>query len=90
MAQLGSASALGAEGRRFKSCHPDSTRPEPVGSGLERLCRTVQHIGAVEAPSIAASALAVVVRDDADAAHVAFVFRERFVKEHVDNRNFFF
>lgn len=24
VAQLGSASALGAEGRRFKSCHPDS------------------------------------------------------------------
>ena len=23
MAQSGSASALGAEGRRFKSCHPD-------------------------------------------------------------------
>ena len=23
VAQLGSASALGAEGRRFKSCHPD-------------------------------------------------------------------
>ena len=25
VAQLGSASALGAEGRRFKSCHPDRT-----------------------------------------------------------------
>ena len=25
MAQLGSASALGAEGRRFKSCYPDRT-----------------------------------------------------------------
>src|SRR5665811_821747 len=27
VAQLGSASALGAEGRRFKSCHPDQVRP---------------------------------------------------------------
>ncbi len=30
MAQLGSASALGAEGRRFKSGYPDQRRnPEP-------------------------------------------------------------
>lgn len=26
VAQFGSASALGAEGRRFKSCHPDHKR----------------------------------------------------------------
>jgi hypothetical protein len=26
VAQLGSASALGAEGRRFESCHPDKER----------------------------------------------------------------
>ena len=26
VAQLGSASALGAEGRRFKSCHPDKAQ----------------------------------------------------------------
>ena len=31
VAQLGSASALGAEGRRFKSCHPDQPRPRSRG-----------------------------------------------------------
>ena len=31
VAQLGSASALGAEGRRFKSCHPDQPRPQRRG-----------------------------------------------------------
>ena len=31
VAQLGSASALGAEGRRFKSCHPDQPRPQCRG-----------------------------------------------------------
>src|ERR1700741_3735276 len=34
VAQLGSASALGAEGRRFKSCHPDQTWPtSPAEAG---------------------------------------------------------
>lgn len=32
VAQLGSASALGAEGRRFKSCHPDES------TGIKLFC----------------------------------------------------
>jgi hypothetical protein len=34
VAQVGSASALGAEGRRFKSCHPDIHPASAVGDGL--------------------------------------------------------
>ena len=35
VAQLGSASALGAEGRRFKSCHPDRQRRQCRGFAYE-------------------------------------------------------
>src|ERR1700759_5146784 len=60
VAQLGSASALGAEGRRFKSCHPDQhcadtasgTKTEeqaPVKSSVEQLSPTRVRIN-VEVP----------------------------------------
>ena len=56
VAQLGSASALGAEGRRFKSCHPDSgripltdTRSTSVKSTVEKLSPTRVRIN-VEVP----------------------------------------
>lgn len=37
VAQLGSASALGAEGRTFKSCHPDAQISARVAQWIERL-----------------------------------------------------
>src|SRR5262245_7667305 len=56
VAQLGSASALGAEGRRFKSCHPDRnvyhyihTRSTSVKSTVEQLSPTRVRIN-VEVP----------------------------------------
>src|ERR1700755_125917 len=60
VAQLGSASALGAEGRRFKSCHPDRTndtrrrrhrhaRSSAVKSTVEKLSPTRVRIN-VEVP----------------------------------------
>src|SRR4029079_6434822 len=58
--QLGSASALGAEGRRFKSCHPDQRHPDhhdrpktdlgvPVKSTVEKWSPTRVRIN-VEVP----------------------------------------
>src|SRR5271163_2492210 len=60
VAQLGSASALGAEGRRFKSCHPDqrdgpvshshrASRSTSVKSSVEQLTPTRVRIN-VEIP----------------------------------------
>ena len=57
VAQLGSASALGAEGRRFKSCHPDTPKTQTsddlrstaVKSTVEKLSPTRVRIN-VEVP----------------------------------------
>ena len=51
VAQLGSASALGAEGRRFKSCHPDQqhhrtsrARPKISTRGAQHVKSTVEKL----------------------------------------------
>ena len=41
VAQLGSASALGAEGRRFKSCHPDLSQHAPERTSNGRVTFTL-------------------------------------------------
>ena len=52
VAQPGSASALGAEGRRFESCHPDHTRASGgIGrrAGLRSQCLTTSGFESREA-----------------------------------------
>ncbi len=44
VAQLGSASALGAEGRRFKSCHPDRTSTRTDMQGAHAVKSTVEKL----------------------------------------------
>ena len=48
MAQLGRASALGAEGCRFKSCHPDTLN---VARGVVVALLLVTEPGRVQTPS---------------------------------------
>ena len=48
VAQLGSASGLGPEGRRFESCHSDSRQREPVE---KQVCATVVPVSRAAASS---------------------------------------
>ncbi len=50
VAQSGSASALGAEGRRFKSCHPDHFYGAIAQLG-ERLAGSQKVVGSIPAGS---------------------------------------